>query len=173
MSDRTYRTAGGKALDMGALTAKNEDTRAVGNMNVNARGQKIERSFDTRQKEESKVLRLNKRTEKQQSTVRHTHGRFSPAMKTIEKNLTDAADAITSASAQGAISYPTQATGSIEDTSIIDIEEQIQAAADQLLQTLDFSESEIEETIAEAEPHEQLTGLAAAMAKAQKLKGGV
>lgn len=172
MSEKTYRTASGKVLDMGALMARNEDVKAVGNMNVNARGQKIERSFDTRQKEDNKVLRLNKRTE-QQKGVRHTHGKFSPAMKGIEKNLKEAADAITAASAQGAISYPTQVTGPIEDVSAFNIEEQIQAVADQMMETLDISESELQETIAEAEPHEQLTGLAAAMAKAQKLKGGV
>lgn len=33
-----HRTAMGKAVDMAALAAQNEKTRAVGNMNVNARG---------------------------------------------------------------------------------------------------------------------------------------
>lgn len=32
------RTAMGKAVDMAALTTRNEKTRAVGNMSVNARG---------------------------------------------------------------------------------------------------------------------------------------
>ena len=36
-----YRTAMGKSVDMAALTAKNEKTRAVGNMKVNARGDVI------------------------------------------------------------------------------------------------------------------------------------
>lgn len=36
-----YRTALGKIVDMGALTAKNEKVRAVGNMRVNARGDSI------------------------------------------------------------------------------------------------------------------------------------
>lgn len=39
-----YRTAQGKSLDMAALAAKNEKTRAVGNMNVNARGDTIDSS---------------------------------------------------------------------------------------------------------------------------------
>lgn len=34
----TYRSAQGKAVDMSQLVAKNEKVRAVGNMNVNARG---------------------------------------------------------------------------------------------------------------------------------------
>lgn len=39
---RNYRTAQGKVLDMAALAAKNERTRAVGNMKVNARGDTID-----------------------------------------------------------------------------------------------------------------------------------
>lgn len=37
-----YRTAMGKTVDMSVLTAKNEKTRAVGNMKVNARGDTID-----------------------------------------------------------------------------------------------------------------------------------
>jgi hypothetical protein len=38
MSNKIYRTALGKQVDMGALLLKNEDVRAVGNMGVNAKG---------------------------------------------------------------------------------------------------------------------------------------
>ena len=37
-----FRTAQGRTLDMSALAAKNEKTRAVGNMKVNARGDTID-----------------------------------------------------------------------------------------------------------------------------------
>lgn len=37
-----YRSALGKPVDMSALAAKNEKTRAVGNMKVNARGDTID-----------------------------------------------------------------------------------------------------------------------------------
>ncbi len=37
-----YRSAMGKMVDMDALAAKNENVRAVGNMGVNARGDKID-----------------------------------------------------------------------------------------------------------------------------------
>jgi len=37
-----YRSAMGKPIDMASLVAKNENTRAVGNMNVNARGDTID-----------------------------------------------------------------------------------------------------------------------------------
>jgi hypothetical protein len=37
-----YRTAMGKTIDMASLAKRNEHTRAVGNMNVNARGDTID-----------------------------------------------------------------------------------------------------------------------------------
>ena len=37
-----HKTAMGKTVDMSAILAKNEKTRAVGNMNVNARGDTID-----------------------------------------------------------------------------------------------------------------------------------
>ena len=37
-----YRSAQGKLVDMNALVAKNQKTRAVGNMSVNARGDSID-----------------------------------------------------------------------------------------------------------------------------------
>ena len=39
---RTYRTSQGKAVDLGALLLQNENVRAVGNMGVNARGDRID-----------------------------------------------------------------------------------------------------------------------------------
>lgn len=38
MTRKIYRTAMGKMVDLGALTLRNENVRAVGNMGVNARG---------------------------------------------------------------------------------------------------------------------------------------
>jgi hypothetical protein len=38
MSKDIYKSANGKAVDMGALRQRNETIRAVGNMKVNARG---------------------------------------------------------------------------------------------------------------------------------------
>lgn len=42
MAGNVYRTANGKTLDMRALALKNETTRAVGNMKVNARGDTVD-----------------------------------------------------------------------------------------------------------------------------------
>ena len=38
MTKQVYKTAQGKTIDMGSLVLQNEAVRAVGNMNVNARG---------------------------------------------------------------------------------------------------------------------------------------
>lgn len=42
MTKKVYKTARGKAVDMGTLRLQNEKTRAVGNMGVNARGDRID-----------------------------------------------------------------------------------------------------------------------------------
>jgi hypothetical protein len=42
MTNKVYRTAQGRIVDLGALEAQNEHVRAVGNMNVNARGDKLD-----------------------------------------------------------------------------------------------------------------------------------
>jgi len=42
MTKKIYRTAQGKSVDLGKLMLQNETVRAVGNMNVNARGDLID-----------------------------------------------------------------------------------------------------------------------------------
>lgn len=42
MTRKIYKSAMGKAVDLGALLLQNEHTRAVGNMNVNARGDQLD-----------------------------------------------------------------------------------------------------------------------------------
>lgn len=42
MTRKVYKSAMGRTVDMGALLLRNENVRAVGNMNVNARGDRID-----------------------------------------------------------------------------------------------------------------------------------
>lgn len=42
MTQKVYKTAQGKTVDMGSLMLKNEKIRAVGNMGVNARGDQVD-----------------------------------------------------------------------------------------------------------------------------------
>lgn len=44
MTQKIYKSANGKTVDMGSLMLKNEQVRAVGNMKVNARGDLIDDS---------------------------------------------------------------------------------------------------------------------------------
>ena len=57
MTRRQYRTAQGKIVDLGAIQLQNENVRAVGNMNVNARGDLIDsqgNSIDSRNRQLSR-----------------------------------------------------------------------------------------------------------------------
>ena len=42
MTSKIYKSAQGKAVDMGRLQLQNEGVRAVGNMKVNARGDMVD-----------------------------------------------------------------------------------------------------------------------------------
>jgi hypothetical protein len=42
MTKKIYRSAQGKLVDLGALEAQHQHVRAVGNMNINARGDKLD-----------------------------------------------------------------------------------------------------------------------------------
>ena len=51
MTKKVYRTAQGKTVDLGSLILRNETVRAVGNMGVNARGDRVDgqnRAIDSR-----------------------------------------------------------------------------------------------------------------------------
>jgi hypothetical protein len=65
MTKRVYKTALGNTLDMGALILQNENVRAVGNMKINARGDKINVNGDvtvTRSEQVNKNLKRLRNT---------------------------------------------------------------------------------------------------------------
>lgn len=62
MTRNVYRTAQGKMVDMGALTLQNELVRAVGNMNVNARGDRVDESNQVIDQRNRQVQRQHRRT---------------------------------------------------------------------------------------------------------------
>lgn len=65
MTQKTYRTAQGKTVDMGRLVLQNERVRAVGNMNVNARGDVVD---DMNRPISSKTQQVNHQYKNQTST---------------------------------------------------------------------------------------------------------
>ena len=62
MTTKQYRTAMGKTVDMGALMLQNEQVRAVGNMGVNARGDKLD---STNRVIDQKTQQVNRQYQKQ------------------------------------------------------------------------------------------------------------
>lgn len=62
MTQKTYKTAQGKTVDMGRLVLQNEQTRAVGNMKVNARGDIVD---DMNRPISSKPQQVNNQYNKQ------------------------------------------------------------------------------------------------------------
>jgi hypothetical protein len=60
MTQKQYRTAQGKVVDIGALQLRNENVRAVGNMPVNSRGDMLDaknRPIDTRNQQVARQYR--------------------------------------------------------------------------------------------------------------------
>jgi glycine cleavage system H lipoate-binding protein len=62
MTQKVYKTAQGKSVDMGRLMVQNEKTRAVGNMKVNARGDMVD---DMNNIVSTKPQQVNKQYNKQ------------------------------------------------------------------------------------------------------------
>lgn len=67
MTRKQYRTAMGKTVDMGALMLQNEGVRAVGNMQVNAKGDKLNSTNKVIDKKTQQIKRQNKK----QTNVAH------------------------------------------------------------------------------------------------------
>ena len=67
MTQKTYKTAQGKTLDMGKLMLQNEKTRAVGNMKINARGDEVD---DMNNVIRSKPEQVNKQYNRQVTNPR-------------------------------------------------------------------------------------------------------
>jgi hypothetical protein len=61
MTKKQYRSAMGKTVDMGALQLQNETVRAVGNMNVNARGDTLNGNNQIIDKKSQQVRRQYRR----------------------------------------------------------------------------------------------------------------
>ena len=66
MTKMLYRTSRGKLVDMGKLILQNEHVRAVGNMNVNARGDVLDDKNRVIAKRQDQIQRNYKRQVKPQ-----------------------------------------------------------------------------------------------------------
>ena len=61
MTSKVYKTAQGKSIDLGTIMLRNEHVRAVGNMNVNARGDKLDSNNCVVETKPKQIQRQNAR----------------------------------------------------------------------------------------------------------------
>jgi hypothetical protein len=86
MTNKVYRSAQGKLVDLGALLLQNEQVRAVGNMNVNARGDLLDGNNTIIDKKNDRVQRqYNRQTQSNVTTGRVATS--NAALKKIQQDL--------------------------------------------------------------------------------------
>lgn len=61
MTSKIYKTAQGKTVDLGTIMLQNEQVRAVGNMNVNARGDRLDSNNNVIETKNRQIQRQNNR----------------------------------------------------------------------------------------------------------------
>lgn len=87
MTQKVYRTAQGRVVDLGALQLKNENIRSVGNMGVNSRGDLLDannRPIDTRNNQVNKQYRRQVTNVIDEPAVQSSPRHKAPAAKTVE-----------------------------------------------------------------------------------------
>jgi hypothetical protein len=72
MTSKIYRSAQGKSIDLGTIMLQNETVRAVGNMKVNARGDKLDNNNRVIETKPRQIQRQNARATNVSDTPVHT-----------------------------------------------------------------------------------------------------
>ena len=130
MTTKVYTTAQGKKIDLGALQAQNEHVRAVGNMQVNARGDKIDPNGEI----------------------------IATRAQQVNRNLDR-----TTNTASGPIPTSSQAQKKVDS-------EAIRAAEQEKIEQARLQRQALREQGVAPQVEQPATGLAAAMARAAKIK---
>jgi hypothetical protein len=90
MTRKVYKSAMGKTVDMGSLLLQNERVRAVGNMNVNARGDRLD---SNNQIVEPKNQQAQRRYRKQSNvSAGPAHSSTRSAKQQVQQPMVDPAD---------------------------------------------------------------------------------
>ena len=87
MTKKVYKTARGKTIDMGALILQNEHVRAVGNMNVNARGDVLDSADRVIDTKNSQIRRQQERQTRASTASRTVHTSTRQAKESTQKTL--------------------------------------------------------------------------------------
>lgn len=74
MTSKIYRSAQGKSIDLGTIMLQNETVRAVGNMKVNARGDKLDNNNRVIETKPRQIQRQNARATNVSDAPVHTSG---------------------------------------------------------------------------------------------------
>lgn len=153
MTRKVYRTAQGKIVDLGALVLQNENVRAVGNMNVNARGDLIDsnnRPIDSRNQQVSRQYN-------RQTTNVHDDVVYSSAKQATAKTKKESAPFQTPAQPMASLPLEVEIPPSPEDFE-----------DDFIREPAPVSEPTLEPV--STSPSLPTNGLAAAIAKARQIK---
>ena len=93
MTSKVYKTAQGKSVDLGTIMLQNEHVRAVGNMNVNARGDILDGNNKVIQTKNRQIQQQNTQSTVRAPTVVHTSTRAAKrAKETQSGDITPAQD---------------------------------------------------------------------------------
>ena len=83
MTSKVYRSAQGKSVDLGTIMLQNEHVRAVGNMKVNARGDKLDSNNRVIETKARQIQKQNDRTTTNVSSAPvHTGSKKARAART-------------------------------------------------------------------------------------------
>lgn len=155
---KMYRSSQGKGIDLGALLLQNETVRAVGNMNVNARGDRIDnkgKSIDSRVQQ--KKRQYNKQIGPQDVLPDENDSNKLPNIVPVKEKIAVKPEAKKKTPAKKTIKKSTP----VIDESILDIEAKVPVQPEVVPTP----------TVKEAAPTKPKTGgLADAIARAKQIK---
>ena len=92
MTNKIYRSAQGKSIDLGTIMLQNETVRAVGNMKVNARGDKLDNNNRVIETKPRQIQRQNARATNVSDAPVHTSGNKAKRAKRIQAEQQSSTD---------------------------------------------------------------------------------
>ena len=93
MTSKIYKSAQGKTVDLGTIMLQNEHVRAVGNMKVNARGDKIDNMNRVIETKSQQIQKQNDRVTTNMSSGQ-VHSSSAKARQTVTDQPTPTPDTI-------------------------------------------------------------------------------
>ena len=173
MAQKIYKSAMGRVVDIGALMLENENVRAVGNMNVNARGDTLDSADRV---VESRTKQVQKHYQKQSTNTSAILPTTSTAV--AKKQQAEKAKARAKAAKNKEKVVNDSVLDAYNDERLVSVHDKIQPAPVEVeeipeiesLEELAELEAVVPELVQEPAKPVPRGGLAAAIAKAQTVK---